>query len=97
MEAGILMPLSSSSSVISPLLMDLIHKNYGFGKDGGELLDIANEMMRDFYANTVETKVGVKEFLERCRSKGIRMCIASATAKDEVRVAVRAMASLLAR
>ncbi len=68
--------------------MDLIHKNYGFGKDGGELLDIANEMARDFYANTVETKVGVKEFLEKCRNAGIRMCIASATAKDLIGLAV---------
>lgn len=67
--------------------MDLIHKNYKMAESSQELLDTANEIMIDFYKNTVKTKAGVKEFLEDCRKKGIRMCIASATAPDLIKIA----------
>lgn len=46
--------------------MILIHNNYKLGKDGKELLDLANEIMADFYSSKVELKYGVLEFLEHC-------------------------------
>ena len=67
--------------------MDLIHENYNMAKNGQELLDNANEIMIDFYKNTVKPKAGVIEFLGNCRKKGIRMCIASATAPDLIKLA----------
>jgi len=67
--------------------MELIHKNYNMAESGQKLLDTANEIMIDFYENTVESKAGVIEFLENCRKKGIRMCIASATAPDLIKIA----------
>lgn len=67
--------------------MELIHKNYNMAENGQKLLDTANEIMIDFYENTVKTKAGVIEFLENCRKKGIRMCIASATAPDLIKIA----------
>ena len=44
--------------------MHLIHKNYKLGESGEELLALANAIVNDFYANRVELKSGVGEFLE---------------------------------
>lgn len=62
--------------------MDLIHTNYGLGESREELLTLANRIMNDFYADRVELKDGVLEFLEHCKAAGVKMCIASATAPD---------------
>ena len=69
--------------------MELIHQQYGFAASGEELLDIANEIMLDFYENRVELKPGVRAFLEHCRQNGTRRCISSATEKRLVQVAMR--------
>ena len=69
--------------------MDLIHKNYGLGGSGAELLQMTNDFMKDFYANTVTLKKDVREFLEYCKEKGVKMCIASATAPDLIAVALK--------
>lgn len=69
--------------------MELIHKNYGMGESGKELLDVANQIMIDFYANRVELKDGVSEFLERLCSSGTKMCIASATAPELLHIAIK--------
>lgn len=68
--------------------MYLIHSNYCLGKSGEELLELANSIIFDFYANSVALKSGVKEFLEYCRDSGVKMCIASATAPELVDVAM---------
>lgn len=59
--------------------MAYLHKVYTIGKDGEELLLEAEEILADFYANTVQLKDGVREFLEHCKKQNIPMCIASAT------------------
>lgn len=69
--------------------MKLIHDNYNLGESGEELLAEANRIMYDFYANTVELKEGAKEFLEHCKSSGVKMCIASATAADLIHLALK--------
>ena len=69
--------------------MHLIHINYNLGESGEELLALANTIINDFYANSVELKSGVREFLEHCQSKGVRMCIASATAPELLDVALK--------
>ncbi len=69
--------------------MDLIHENYKLGESGEELLALANTIMNDFYANSVELKSGVREFLEYCKNKGVKMCIASATAPELIDVAMK--------
>lgn len=68
--------------------MALIHNNYGFGEDGEELLALANAMAVDFYANHVELKAGVRDFLEHCKKTGVKMCIASATATELIELAM---------
>ena len=69
--------------------MHLIHINYNLGESGEELLALANTIINDFYANSVELKSGVREFLEHCQNKGVRMCIASATAPELLDVALK--------
>ncbi|MBE7035409.1 MAG: HAD family phosphatase [Ruminococcaceae bacterium] len=68
--------------------MDHIHSVYNLGHSGEELLDSANEMMRNFYSNDVELKKGVLEFLAYCYDKGIKMCIASATDISLIKLAI---------
>ncbi len=69
--------------------MELIHDNYHLGESGGELLMEANRIMNDFYANSVDLKPGVREFLEHCKNNGVKMCIASATAPELIKVAMK--------
>ena len=68
--------------------MQLIHNNYNLGSNGEELLFVANCILKDFYANKVELKSGVREFLEHCKNSGVKMCIATATARDLVDLAI---------
>lgn len=68
--------------------MALIHKNYGIGASGEELLEIANALITDFYQNDVKLKDGVKEFLETMKKRGVKMCVASATAPELVEMAM---------
>lgn len=68
--------------------MEMVHKTYGLGENGAALLDAANEIFRDFYAREVQLKPGVREFLEECRSRGIKMCIATATGPKLLQTAI---------
>lgn len=67
--------------------MHHIHSVYNIGNDGEELLDEANEIMKNFYTYDVELKNGVLDFLEDCYKKGIKMCIASATDINLIKIA----------
>ncbi len=69
--------------------MELIHTTYKLGESGEELLALANDMMQDFYANSVALKSGVIDFLEYCKNNGVKMCIASATAPALIDVAIQ--------
>lgn len=69
--------------------MELIHNNYNLGESGEELLKLSNRITNDFYANGVELKDGVREFLDYCLSKNVKMCIASATAPELIDVAIK--------
>lgn len=68
--------------------MERIHNHYKIGKDANELVEVIREIAREFYGNTVELKVGVKEFLECCSEKGITMCVLSATEPALVDIAL---------
>ena len=47
-----------------------------------ELMSAAYEHMREYYAHTITLKDGVTEALKTARERGIRCCIASATARN---------------
>ena len=69
--------------------MKLIHDNYNIGESAESLLTETSRIMNDFYANSVELKDGVREFLEHCKSRGVKMCIASATAPELIHIALK--------
>ena len=69
--------------------MYLIHEHYGIAANGQEVLDFANRKLWKFYAEEVQLKPGVREFLEHCYAQGTKMCIASATAADMLKVAMK--------
>ena len=68
--------------------MYYLHTQYDIGNNGQELLDETNRIMIDFYSNKVKLKEGVRAFLEYCYSNGIKMCIASATDINLIKIAV---------
>ena len=68
--------------------MQMIHEHYGMGESGEKLLEEANQLAIEFYKTKVELKDGVREFLEFCQQSGTKMCIASATARDLIDVAM---------
>lgn len=75
---------------VLPLIdgMQLLHDNYNMGESGEALFRLATDTFADFYANRVELKPGVREFLDYLQSRGVRMCIASATNPDLVQSAL---------
>jgi len=68
--------------------MYFLHSIYNIGNSGEELLETANELIREFYACDVKLKDGVLEFLKYCSVNGVKMCIASATDKNLINVAL---------
>ena len=69
--------------------MYYLHSVYNIGENGEELLETANKIMENFYANEVQLKEGVLEFLDYCHKKNISMCIASATSKRLLDIAIK--------
>lgn len=47
-----------------------------------ELMEPAYVKMREHYRSDVNLKDGVREFLERSRAEGVKMCIATGTRRD---------------
>lgn len=68
--------------------MEFIHNRYHMGKSGKELLDFTNSLIFDFYANSVQLKPGVREFLDHCYHSGTKMCVASASAQELIDLAL---------
>ncbi len=69
--------------------MHFIHARYDIGESGDELFSLADGILRDFYENEVELKEGVAEVLAYCKDEGIKMCIASASDKELINVALK--------
>lgn len=68
--------------------MQLLHDHYGIAPDGETLFRLATDTFADFYANRVQLKPGVREFLDHLQARGVKMCIASATNPDLVESAM---------
>ena len=68
--------------------MQLIHENYGIAENGEELLNFANDVMLNFYKFDAKLKSGVLEFLDYLQKNNVKMCIASATARELIEVAL---------
>ena len=69
--------------------MELLHQACGLAESGEALLEIANEMLSAFYEHDVQMKPGVLEFLEHLKARGVKMCMASATAPELLQIVIR--------
>ncbi len=63
-------------------------ENYGVTLSVYEIIDGVNKMVERYYAETVKLKPDIEVFLERLKAKGIKMCIATATDRHLVEVAL---------
>ena len=81
-------PITEKAVRTAPLYdaMCLVHKNCGLGESGEEVFRTTDKMLKDFYAETVELKPGVLEFLEHLKKERVKMCVASATAPHLISV-----------
>ena len=65
--------------------MRYLYSIYHIGESADELAQLGTDMLGDFYKVRAELKCGVTEFLEFCKGRNIRMCVASASEKDYVK------------
>lgn len=73
-----------------PLLeaMTLLQDHYQLAACAQELYETINQCFLNFYQHEVLLKPGVQEFLEECKNRGIKMCVASASAVELVEIAL---------
>ena len=62
----------------------LFIKEFGLAGTPESVAAEINAVMEGHYRNDVQLKDGAKEYLEQLRQKGIKLCVASATAEDLV-------------
>ena len=62
----------------------LFIKEFGLAGTPESVAAEINAVMEGHYRNDVQLKAGAKEYLEQLRQKGIKLCVASATAEDLV-------------
>ena len=58
----------------------IIHHNCKIGENKDALFGVVDGMLKKHYEETVEMKKGAVEFLEYLYKKGVKMCVATATA-----------------
>ena len=78
-------------TMLLPDAMQYMHERYHLGNSGDELHERILAWLPEFYRTRVFLKPGVREYLDDCYAKGIKMCIASATDIQYVRIAVEAL------
>ena len=64
-------------------------RDLGVDKPLDEIQAGFNAVMDDFYANHVEARPGVPEFLEKLRRAGVPMCVATASDRYQVEMALK--------
>lgn len=64
-------------------------EHYGVTLSVKEIIDGVNEMVENYYIKTVPLKPGVKEFLMKLSSQGVKMCIATVTDRHLVEAALK--------
>ncbi|MBE6915868.1 MAG: HAD family phosphatase [Ruminococcaceae bacterium] len=63
----------------------MLYDAFGFGSGPDEIYHMMTEFCTEFYKKEAALKPGVKELLEHLKSKGIKMCVASASMPDLIR------------
>lgn len=63
-------------------------EEYGVTLSPEEIIDGVNKMIEHYYRDVVVLKEGVREFLERLKEMGVKMCIATASDRHLVEAAL---------
>ena len=66
----------------------LIRDRYLPGGSPEEIFELATGMLSEHYGTRVDAKAGTREFLEYLKSRGVKMCVASATVPEYIRAAL---------
>lgn len=64
-----------------------LKKNYDIEMSEAEIQKGILDLIRDFYETKVQLKTGVREFLEECKNRGIKMAVASSGEKELIKPA----------
>ncbi len=64
-------------------------ESYGIEQNEQEIIDGINKMIEDYYQKEASLKPGVSDFLHALSSKGVKMCIATATDKQHILAALK--------
>lgn len=65
--------------------MRYLYSIYHLGESADKLAQLGTDMLGKFYEERAKLKKGVTEFLECCKEKNIKMCVASASEKEYVK------------
>ena len=68
--------------------MTLLQDHYQLAPCAQDLCETINNCFLNFYQQEVMLKPGVQAFLEECKNRGIKMCVASASSAELVEVAL---------
>ena len=69
--------------------MRYLYSIYKISDSEEKLCKLASDKVEEFYKEKVNLKEGTVEFLEYCKNKGIRMCVASASGKAHIEMALK--------
>lgn len=68
--------------------MTLLQDHYNLASSAQELYETINNLFIDFYTNKVTLKPGVEGFLRTCKAQGVKMCVASASSEELIKIAL---------
>lgn len=74
-----------------PASMAMFIERFGFDGTVESLTEEFDSLMAEHYRNDVDLKPGAKEYLDKLRAEGVKMCIASATSTPLVKIALNRM------
>ena len=86
-------PREDLQKVLKPMSLlqsaSYIREKYVIPLTVEEIMDGINRTVEDFYFHTVQPKEGVVGFLEQMKMRGVKMCIATATDRYQVKAALK--------
>lgn len=86
-------PLPEMREDIRPMTTEqvalYVKEHYGLDLTPGQLIDLFNRTMENFYKNEAKLKEGVLGFLRKMKEKNIGMCVATATDRYMVEIGLK--------
>lgn len=58
---------------------DFMHKKFGLGSSGQEVVEMINELMLEYYRTKTQARPGALDFVKELNARGVRCSVASST------------------